>query len=63
VDNICPSCRYSFTDAELEGEPRCGHPVHHGHVDIYPACSTARHPSWWGKDACGQEGKFWEPTE
>jgi hypothetical protein len=57
---FCCECRHHRQEA---GEDICQRPVHYGTKTIYPHCSTARDEVWFGKDACGQEGKFWEPTE
>jgi hypothetical protein len=58
----CESCRYYLEDELLDAQ-RCLHPVHYGSVTILPDCSTARDPTWWGKDACGPDGRFHEPCE
>lgn len=55
---FCCECRYLRLE---DGEHICQRPVHYGTKTIMPHCSTARDAAWFGKDACGPEGRHWEP--
>lgn len=57
MDNPCETCRHYRSEPAL-----CCKGVHHG-TRLLPAVSapTMRQARWWGKDACGPEGRHWEP--
>jgi hypothetical protein len=56
---FCCECRHYLADEQLD-EGYCQHPVHHAGKILAPAVSTARHPTWWGREACGPEGRHYE---
>jgi hypothetical protein len=56
----CCECRHVRVE---DGDHYCQRTYHYGTKTITPHCSTARDEHWFGKDACGPEGRFHEPCE